>query len=204
MSTQAPAAATSTESAAAVPPPAAVSEGTTPQRELIVNKPDIHPDLVKEDRPKDFRPFRLRIRNIVLSNISPFDPTGSDPYLVFTLGGNYKEEDLRHRSVFFVDSKCCMADCRQSGLGIVRTGKKGPVFKTDKIKGVPPQGTGLLSPLAASTSSGFNLAHFPESFVKYWRGEYEDLRSQVLKIEVCPFIAPSAVGDLACVPTLLL
>jgi hypothetical protein len=56
--------------------------------------------------------FQCTIKNIQIR-----DNRADIPYLVFTIGGDYKVEDLRHK-----------------GLGIVKSGKKGKIFKTEVLK----------------------------------------------------------------------
>eukprot|EP00003_Mantamonas_plastica_P031884 TRINITY_DN844_c1_g1_i4.p1 TRINITY_DN844_c1_g1~~TRINITY_DN844_c1_g1_i4.p1 ORF type:complete len:959 (+),score=365.48 TRINITY_DN844_c1_g1_i4:2563-5439(+) len=58
------------------------------------------------------RTFKTTIRNIQLKNTKDL----TKPMVVFTLGGNYHEEDRRH-----------------AGEGIVKTGKKGATFKTEAL-----------------------------------------------------------------------
>ncbi|KAK2952540.1 putative tRNA uridine 5-carboxymethylaminomethyl modification enzyme GidA [Blattamonas nauphoetae] len=63
--------------------------------------------------------FKFILKNICIYNVKPFDAKSSDPFLMFTLGGNYKVEDLRHR-----------------GMGLKVSGQKGPRFRTMTVKKV--------------------------------------------------------------------
>lgn len=63
-------------------------------------------DEVNEEPAKpqqDIHKFKFVLKNIQIYNVRPFDSVTSDPYLYFTLGGNFKIEDLRHRfGLYFI------------------------------------------------------------------------------------------------------
>ena len=50
----------------------------------------------------DIHKFKLVLRNIQIYNVKAFDALTSDPFLYFTLGGDFKVEDLRHRYVSLI------------------------------------------------------------------------------------------------------
>ena len=49
---------------------------------------------------KEVHKFKFVLKNIQIYGVLPFDAVTSDPFLYFTLGGNFKVQDLRHRFDF--------------------------------------------------------------------------------------------------------
>ncbi|KAK2961356.1 hypothetical protein BLNAU_3802 [Blattamonas nauphoetae] len=66
--------------------------------------------------------YMFRLCDIQMYNVKSFDSTASDPYLTFTLGGNFKIVDMRH-----------------ANGKLEAKGRKGPTFRTKTVKHVSPK-----------------------------------------------------------------